>query len=188
MNNKFIIYLIISAIIFYGLGFLSHIIIFDKNTGCLTEVDIQNSFEDGVNTTIERLQKKGAFLQVDETFPVKEIAGTISRIESNKIFIKTTPLNPLDDPNLDERTVLVNSTTKIYQYVKKDEQAYQQELRDFNRDFDNSNLNAVPPEMYYKKDITISDLQVGQNVYVTTDIDIQKKKLFNALEITIYPN
>ena len=182
---KQIFTIIIIAIIFFGLGFyLSSI---------YKPVAGDNTFEAGWEAAKQRLSETG-FMSLIEGMEIKSVDGEVKQIQDNKISLKIRPLEPLADPDLDNRIVEVDQNTKIYKLVEKDQAQYQKEMEEFNRRMEEQMKNpeavtelVVPPEPYNKEEISLADIKVGQRIAVSAQENIKDKKQFKAVEITVQP-
>ena len=126
---------------------------------------------------------------------IRNLSGTIDLISGDTITLKdVTSANLLSDPGLDIRTVHVSSDTKFYQLTQKDGAQFQKEMEDFQKKMQEQAASATPtnqpltpPQPQEKKELSLSDLVVGQSVAVTSSENIGDKKEFTATEISVQP-
>ena len=123
---------------------------------------------------------------------ITSVSGTVEEIQDNKISLKIHPLEPLADPELDNRVIEVDDNTKIYQLIEKGQAEYQREMAEFNQRIEEQikDPEAVAevseyPEPYTRQEISLTDIEIGQRITVTTQEDIKDTKQFKAIEITV---
>ena len=188
MTNKRLIVIVLSvAVVCFVLGFLASSQ-FNTTQGILGG---KNTFQAGWEAAKARLTETG-LVPMAANIETKTVSGEIKEINGNKISLKIRPLEPLADPELDNRVVTVDDNTKIYQLEPKDPKVYQKELEDFNKKTREQIVQpgalpqpVTPPEYFTKKQIKIADLKIGQQVTVTADKDIKNSKEFTAIEISL---
>ena len=149
-----------------------------------------NSFQAGWDAAKERLKQSpmiGTMFHVDAE--IKNVNGTIQKIDGNKLTVKINPLEPLADPSLDTRIITVDSNTRISLAVPKNQAQFQKEMQDFNNKMKNQTTQAepsqliTPPSPFENKEIKLADLKEGQQISVATSEDIKDKKEFTAIQI-----
>lgn len=187
--SKQITNIIITAIIFFGLGYvvsMSGIII--PKTGDRQE----NTFQAGWDAAEKRLAETGfAPMMGIEEVEIKSVNGMVQKIEGDKISLKIQPLSPLADPNLDIRTIDISSA-KIYQLAQKDQEQYRKETEEFNKKMQEQINNPeetteriLPPEFFDKEEVDFSKIQINQQIIVIAEKDIKEVKEFKASEVVI---
>ncbi len=82
---------------------------------------------------------------------IRTLIGTVTAVGSDRITLHTVSNNPFDDFTLGDRTVLVDSSTKIV---------------------------TQPSPGVFKNDI--ANIQVGDTFLVTADMNIKSLKIFTA--------
>ena len=173
---------IIIALVFFGLGFYS---------GRLYPIGLkgENTFEAGWQAAKQRLSETGFMPMFGEDMAITSLSG---EVKDNRISLKISPLEPLADPDLDNRIVEVDEKTKIYRLIEKDPAQYQAEMEEFERKMgeEMENPEEIPepvvfPEMYNKEEAGLADIEVDQRISVKTEEDIKEVKQFKAVEITI---
>ena len=176
---------IIIALVFFGLGFYS---------GRLYPIGLkgENTFEAGWQAAKQRLSETGFMPMFGKDMEITSLSGEVKEVKGNKISLKISPLEPLADPNLDNRIVEVDEKTKIYRLIEKDPAQYQAEMEEFERKMgeEMENPEEIPepvvfPEMYNKEEAGLADIEVDQRISVKTEEDIKEVKQFKAVEITI---
>ena len=204
--SKQIITILITAIIFFGLGYvISPSKITTEETNNINKKE--NTFQAGWNAAKERLVETNFMPMVGmEEMEIKSVSGNVQKIEGNKIALKIQPLEPLADPELDIRIIDV-SNAKFYQSVQKDEEQYQKEMEEFDRktqaQMNDMEMNAgtssesiispemndsepiMFPDMFVKQEVSLNNIQVDQQISVMVNEDIKDKKEFKAIEINI---
>ena len=189
-NKNFIVIIIAVALVFFVLGYVVSSQV--KPPGKIGPAG-QNTFQAGWEAAKKRLaETETGFTPTAANTEIKTISGEIKEIKGNKISLKIRPLEPLADPELDNRVVIVDDNTKIYQLEPKDPKVYQKELEDFNKKMQEQIVQpgvapqpVTPPEYFTKKQIKLADLKIGQQVTVAADKDIKNSKEFKAIEISL---
>ena len=149
---------IIIAIVFLWLGiFIGTKIIKKAVTQCAT-VKAGDTYQAGWDAAKKRLQAYMGTASADAV-EVKNVHGTIQKIDSNKLTVKIRPFEPLADQDLDTRIITVDANTKITLAVQKDQ--------------------AQLDHKY----ITLSDLKENQEISATASENIKDKKEFTAILI-----
>jgi len=186
------------ALVFFTLGYLIGGINITP-TGQL--VKGANTYQAGWDAAKKRLTDSG-YLPIIDNMEIKNISGQVTAVKGSTVALKIRPLEPLADPNLDERIINVDSNTKIYILEQKDQAQYQSEMAEFNKKMQEQLKNPLepgqapippvgdvgPPEFFVKKEASISDIKVGMNINViAADKDIKNAKQFSAAEINLQP-
>ena len=182
MTKQTLITIIITGLIGFGLGY------------SFAPTDETDTFQAGWDAAKQRLEESG-FYPMIEDMEITSVSGTVEEVKDNKISLKIYPLEPLADPELDNRVIEVDEKTEIYQLVQRDQAEYQRELEEFNKKMQEQMENpeamaemtepVMPPEMSLKQEISLTDIQVGQQISVRADEDIKDTKQFKAIEITV---
>jgi len=180
---KQIITIIIIALIFFGLGFYANS--YYKST-------ITDTYQAGWDAAKLRLEETGFIMPMTEGMEITSVSGEVQEIKDNKISLKIYPLEPLADPSLDDRIIEVDENTKIYQLVERDQAEYQREMAEFNQRMQEQMENPETmaelgeyPEPYTKQEISLTNIQTGQQITVLAQEDIKDTKQFKAIEITV---
>lgn len=152
----------------------------------------KNTFNAGWEAAKKRLSESGFYPMGMTSSDVKNLSGTITKINGKSITVKIRPLEPLADPQLDERVISIGNDTKIYAYENKDPQAYQKELTEYNNltreRMGNPSTSTQPlmmPDFRIKKEADISNLKENQTINVVSTENIKDKKSFTPTEISI---
>ena len=176
--------IIIIALIFFILGFVSNNI-YDK------QIKGDDTFQAGWQAAKQRLAESN-FMPIMEDMEITFISGEVTEVQGNKISLKIQPLEPLADPELDNRIVEIDENTKIYQLVEKDQVEYQKEMEEFNKKMmeQMENPEAMAeldqyPEPYIKEEASLDNIQVGQTINVEAQENIKDVKQFKVIEIII---
>jgi uncharacterized protein YkvS len=189
MKRTIIISLIV-ALIFFTLGYLIGGAKVNP-TGQL--VKGANTFQAGWEAAKKRLTESGFSPIMGNNLEIKSVFGQVKKIEGKNITLKIRSLEPLADPNLDERTVVVNENTKIYQLEQKNQKDYQKEMDEFNKKLQEQTKTSAlgqiglltPPEFFTKKTVALADIKVGQQLTVIAADNIKEAKEIKALEISL---
>ncbi len=185
MLNKTQLIIIISiAIIFFAAGYAFSFLVKSAPAG-------ENTFQAGWEAAQKRLAETG-FAPAMVGIEIKTLSGEVKEIKGNKINLKIRPLEPLAEPGLDIRTIIVDNSTKIYKLDAKDPNEFQKEMAEYNKKMQEQMkkpaVAAQPlmmPEPFVKKEAKLSDLKAGQQITVSTDKDIKNVQEFKAVEITL---
>ena len=196
--NKNIIYslFIIIAIFFYGLGFATSSLmkIVTKSPALENAADIKNQIADntyqaGWDAAKKRLTDSG-LAPMNDMIEIKNVTGEVVGISGDKITLKIRPLEPLADPKLDTRIIIIDSTTKIYKNEQKETKSYQQDMEEFNKKMQAGAgkpgqiaAPLVPPDLFNKKPASLADIKTGMNITVNSDKDIRNSQEIQAKEI-----
>ena len=176
--------IIIIALIFFILGFVGNNI-YNK------QVKGDDTFQAGWDAAKQRLAESG-FMPAMGDMEIVSVTGEVIEVQGSKISLKINPLEPLADPELDNRIVEIDENTKIYQLIQRDQAEYQKEMEEFDRimmeQMENPEAMAELgqyPEPYTKEEASLDDIQVGQLISVEAQENIKDIKQFKAIEITV---
>jgi hypothetical protein len=189
MNKKTLIAIIAALVIFLvgvlvGMSFSKKIVVSGNRQ--------DNSFQAGWDAAKERLKQLPMGMALPADLEIKNISGTIQKIEGSKLTVKINPLEPLADPELDNRIIVIDSNTKIILNVPKDQAQLEKEMKEFNEQMSKPRVSnnpneplapIMPPTSFTTKDISQSDLKVNQYISVTANENIKDKKEFIATQI-----
>ncbi len=191
MSKKLII--IIAIVLVFLLGIISGLNIKSKAFNCPPNANSRDIYQAGWNAAEQKLNQAQK-----ETIPIeiKGISGTVEKIDGNKLTVKVAQFYPSADSSLNERIVDIDSHTKVFQMVQKNPQEYQKEITDFRKavqaQIENQPQNGsaqpqtvVPPAPFEKKQISLSDIKVGEQISIISDSDIKTAEEFKAVEIDI---
>lgn len=168
------------AVVFFGVGY------FTSASGIFAFLSgvSQNTFQAGWDAAKKRLVETGFAGPIRADMEVKNISGEIQKIDGNKITLKIHPLEPLADPSLDTRIVVVDSATKIYGVAAKDPKEYAAEVKAYEKNRKPADPITLP-DSFKKIEISVSDLKAGDVISVIAEKDIKEAKEFAALEINL---
>jgi len=176
--------IIIIVLVSFVLGFVSNNI-YDK------QIKGDDTFQAGWDAAKQRLAESG-FTPMMEGMEIVSISGTVQEVKDNKISLKINPLEPLADPELDNRIIEIDENTKIYQLTQRDQEQYQKEMEEFDKiimeQMENPEAMAELgqyPEPYTKEEASLDNIQVDQLITVEAQENIKDVKQFKAIEITV---
>lgn len=186
MKNIIIISLVV-ALVFFSLGC---VVGSSKLNPFGQLIKGNNTFQTGWDAAKERLDQS-PFGTVDSSgIEIKSVSGLIQKIEGNKLTVKISPTEPLADPNLDIRIITVDSNAKISLLAILDDQVESQKMaQDFQNKLREARGEAVPSSQVAslkpadEKDIKLTDLKIGQQIFATASEDIKDEKEFTAILI-----
>ena len=127
--SKTITTIIITALIFFGLGYL----VASRIITTTTQTTGPDTFQAGWQAAKQRLAESGFAPPMLEGMEITSVSGEFKQIKNKQISLNIHPLEPLADPELDNRVIEVDTNTKIYQPIEKDREQYQKEMEEFNR-------------------------------------------------------
>ncbi len=190
-NNLSILKWIIFAVVFIGVGFLAGFLLFSgkgANKQSSSEMKIggqPNTFQAGWEAAEKRLIEAGYLLP--DSGEAKEISGEAKEITGSIIQLETQPLNPLDDPKLDTRTIKLDKNTKIFKEKTKNQEQLQEELKVFNDDqvTDDAEKAMAPPDFFLKEAANLNEIEKGQYLLIKSDKNIKNDQTIIATEIII---
>ena len=180
-NKKFIVIGIIIAVVCFALGFI--VAQMNKTGVSLGE----NTFQAGWDAAKQRLAESG-FAPAIAGMEIKTISGEGKEIKGNKINLKIRPLEPLADPKLDNRVVVVDDNTKIFKLESRDPVEYQKEMDVYNRKIQQQTANPavgaqplVFPDFFIKKE----KFQLNMENYhgIIVNVSQKDKSIFDRLKI-----
>ena len=173
------------AIVFLGLGIFIGTKFSKKAVPQCATPKIGDTYRAGWDAAKERVQAYFGTTLID-TIEVKNVYGTIQKIDDNKLKVKIHPVEPLADPDLDIRIITVDANTKVSLAVQKDQAQYQKEFQDFQNKMKQSPTQTnylQQPAPFDSKAIALSDLKENQQITVTASENIKDKKEFTATQI-----
>lgn len=198
--QKNIIYGAIIAVVFFLSGFLisSRIYLETEKTILPLTSQKNDTYQAGWQAAKKRLQESG-YLHImnAETEDIKNISGAVQEINGNKLTIKIMPLEPLADPSLDIRIVVVEENTKITLKEQKSSEIFNKEIEEYNKKMqDNlkerleeksaSDSNIItPPSFFTEKKASIADIKTGMQIAVKAEQNIKEAKEFIASTVEI---
>lgn len=183
MQNR-IILTVLSAIIFFILGFAASDFLNNKNNNKIINNDSEESYQAGWNAAKQRLDQTGASYERNILgYEIKSVYGTVEKIEGDKVYAKIRPVEPLADPELDERIIIINADTEIIKYVQIEEELNEQAGGDMNQP-----ETAEGTAGAEARKMSISDLISGTEIIAHANNDITNEKQFIASQIVIYEN
>lgn len=128
---------------------------------------------------------------------VRSLVGVVESVSGNSIKIKT---KLFVDERVDgvgqERTIVVDSSTKISKQVMKSQDQIRKEQKEFSakvRELDPEKPamgTVMPPMPYESANVNVSDIKQGDSITVfpQTDEDLTLKDNVKAKTIEIFPN
>lgn len=153
----------------------------------------KESFQAGWEAAKKRLAETGFYVEPisAEGNEIKNIDGQITEIQDDKITFKIRLINPFDDPELDYRITKPDELTKFYQLMRKDQSQYEKEIIEYEKKMqeqakDSAIIQPItPPEEFIRKEISLNDLKVGQQIIASSQDSIRFAKEFTASEIIV---
>jgi hypothetical protein len=181
MNKKIIILI---SLFFLGIGMGGGIVL--QKIFFSQKKDANDTYASGWAAAKQRLIDTSVFQEISKNVEIKSISGIVKKIDNNIITIVAQPLEPLSDPNMDERFVVVDSNTKITAFIKKSDQQYQKELDEAIK---RGNFKQSPDSPdggiteYSSESVSISQIATGSQITINSNEDLRNKKQFTAKEI-----
>ncbi|MBP6908467.1 MAG: hypothetical protein KBB75_01425 [Candidatus Pacebacteria bacterium] len=145
------------------------------------------TYTDGWNAAKTRLAESEQFGFLGKEGDTLSLVGVVVDVRGNQIAIKTNPLSPLSDPELDTRVVLLSDVTKITRIVPRQGDAYQKEIESYMQKIrtGKGDIDLTPPVSFTVETATNSDIKNGDSIMVTADQNINNLKSFSVLEVQI---
>ena len=172
MPKQTITTIIITALIFFGIGFA--FATYYKSG--------DNTYQAGWDAAKQRLTESG-FMPMMDDMEITSVNGTVQEVKDNKIYLKIQPLTPLADSELDNRIIEIDANTKVYELLRKNTDQYQKELDEFNQK--EAIESIMPPKPFVKQEINLDKIKVDQQITVMAEQDIKETKQFKAIEIIV---
>lgn len=142
----------------------------------------ENGYKEGYLAAREKYK---TILPLQENATVTSFSGDIESLDDSSVLVRATSIdtNEIVDKVSDVRDVLIASTTKIFSrtLLPQDEQdrLYAQWQKS------GASQGNPPPKAYKETEIKLSDLQVGQRVFVSAGEDIKLQESFIATEVVV---
>ena len=150
--------------------------------------DTNNSYQAGYDAAKKRVLDSSIGAMLHTPDDIRTLPGVVTAVSGNRITINTKPMNPFDDPALDERIVVVTTDTKIFKLSQKDPKVFQAEMDAFTKKMQGGKVSPqglIPPDMFIKAQVSVTDITVGNTVSVTAKQNIKSVKEFSASEVQI---
>jgi hypothetical protein len=184
--KKFFLFFLF-AVIFFAIGALVGYFIPQK--AAVQTIDSNNTFQAGWKAAEKRLVGMGFLQEIPVSQAIYSVGGKIISTKGKTMEIKITPLEPLADPELDNREISINDQTKIFKYSKKEEALYKRELDEYydkvSKDVNFDDQQALMPVQYELKEANSNDLVSGLTIEVKSKNDLKTLKKIIADEITV---
>lgn len=118
---------------------------------------------------------------------VHTLTGSVVSVGNNQLSVRIESMDPFQDTNLTQRTVLISPSTKLYRLVPKDAKQFQAELKAY---FDPSkiskeNTTRVAPKKFIEQVINLKDIKVGNPLEITSPENISALSVIPASEIRV---
>jgi hypothetical protein len=193
---KYVLYALIITVVFISGFFIGawkfkNSLPGDSDTGKINNINNNDhGYQAGWDAAKKRLAEYNKSLMNDGG-EIKSLSGTAEKISDNKISLKIRPIGPLDDPDLDQREVIIGSNTKIFKIVEKDAKTYQKEAAEMKEKAKGMKgeeailSSMLSPSMYEKKEVKVSDIRSGDGLVISSNDNIRNKKEFTAAQIEI---
>ena len=155
-------------------------------------IGVGAGFFAGIKTGINFGVTESKCLQISSNTPfpmpsdIRTVTGTVKSISGNTLVLSVLPQTI--GSNIAERTVSIDSSTKVVQETQKSSAVFQKEVNAFMKKMNagNSNENSLtPPTPFIEKTASVDDLVVGMNVVVSTNENVKNKASFVAAKISI---
>lgn len=122
---------------------------------------------------------------------MRNVSGTVTAINGNKITLHTQFVNPFADQALADRTIIIIPSTKISKLTPKDPKVQQAEMEVFIKKIQSGTPDKTaktplqPPAPFVTTPGTIADIAKGNIINVIAGENIKASKEFNAGEIQV---
>lgn len=135
---------------------------------------------DAARNLVENSSVGGVFRTPDD---IRILSGTVTAINGTSITLHTVSNNPFDDPSLNDRIILVASSTKIFEFTQKDPKVFQSEVAAFTKTAQSA--SSTSPTFFSLTATDLTRIKVGDALSVTALKNIKSVKEFTASEIQI---
>ncbi len=143
---------------------------------------------DNAKSLVENSSLGAAFKTPNE---IKQLSGSVTAINGSQLTLKVKSTNPFDDPSLANRTVLLNTSTKVVSLTAKPSATYQAEVDSFIKAQSNTATTSATkslPSAFVSSPVNITNIAIGDSINVLTSQNIKTLKEFTATEVQILPN
>ncbi|MCF7815522.1 MAG: hypothetical protein K9M10_02035 [Candidatus Pacebacteria bacterium] len=121
---------------------------------------------------------------------IRSVSGNVTEIKENLISVRVNSLSPFEDPELNERIIVIGPNTKILALVQKSQEVMRAEMEAFA--VATSSIGATslptPPTPFSLIPTEVSNIQVGNLITITAIENIKDIKEFTASEIQVFEN
>ncbi len=166
------IIIVITAFILVGLNAL---IIQKGGTGLLiSSTASQEELDASYKLGYQAARDKADSLCDGVKLSVNSFTGTVVANDGEKLVVAQNSLmaDPLADGISDNRTVLVSANTKIVKSIKKSDEQFIRELKNFETAQATGNTNSESPNDTIEQVLKLSDIKVGSKVSVSSNEDV----------------
>lgn len=141
---------------------------------------------DSARKLVEESQMGAVYKIPDD---IRSIIGVVTKIDGNRITVKSESQNPFVDKNLLERVFLVSKETQITKISREGDEKFRAQMEEFIKNSaDGKRVIAplpLPPEPT-RNTVTLSSVVVGNSVSVTATENIKDKREFTASAVEIF--
>ena len=118
---------------------------------------------------------------------IKVMSGVVKNIGGRKIEVEVKPLWPFANLDLNKRIIVIKDSTKIKKRIKKDKNAYKKELKEYinSASYKSDNYIVNYPRPYIEKEISFSEIKVGDKISFKSDKNIAELKEFTVQDILV---
>lgn len=156
-----------------------------------------SSYQAGFNAAKSLVEKSNLSGFVNTPNDIRTLTGTVTAINGTSFTLHTVSSNPFDDQALNDRTVLINPTTKIVTLSAKDPDVFKGEMESFSKTNKGTplvmskNRNEVslvtPPQPFVQIPVDFSVIKTGDAITVFSSENIKTTKEFTASMVAIQP-
>jgi hypothetical protein len=150
----------------------------------------ENTYQAGWDAAKKRLADSPAFgPMANGPAEILSRNGSVQSVNGDKISIKINPVEPLADPALDTRTVVVTDATIVTRIVPRDTDVLKKEMEVFIEQMKKPPVSgkepATPPISFTRETAKAGDIKVGDRVTVTAGENVKNMKEFGVTSIEI---
>lgn len=120
---------------------------------------------------------------------IRAITGVVTKIDGNRITVKSESQNPFVDKNLLERVVVVAKETQITKISRKGDEEFRAKVEEIIKSGATGKGVVTPlplPPEPTRETVGFSSITVGDTVSITATDNIKDKKEFTASAIEIF--
>lgn len=151
------------------------------------ETAYQSGFEAAKKLVVE--SPLGGMFRIPDD--VRVLSGTVTAINGNRVTFHLQTSSPFEDQTLNNRTILVASSTTLSKLMQKDQKEIQAEMEKLIKaspsKTSGTSTSPVMPSAFTTATASIKDIVVGDSITVITSANVKTLKEFPAQEIKILP-
>lgn len=127
----------------------------------------------------------GSFFKTQDD--VRAVSGTVTAIDGNRITIhdESSAINPFDGPAIKDRTIVIDTNTKIIKLTEKTSAMIKAEMDAYLKTLISSSTPVTTSQPYIQTTVDASSIKIGDLLTVTASENVKTVAEFTAQEIQI---